>query len=291
MNKVELMICGNIYMINIFDYLDYRAYLNDYWKEAKKERPFFSIRFISHRIGINPGYILKVFQGKVHLGVKNIAPFAEILGLKGQEREYFEELVHFGRAKNENEIENRFERLHAIKGIRLRTVADGEAEFYQNWHTMAIRALISIYPFNGKNYREISACLCPPVTVPQARKSIALLERLGMIKKNEQGIFQLTDRFISTGEKWMSPIIKKYQRAILELAIESLEKQDKSLRDISTVTMTFSRNCLPALRERVLKFRQELLSMSEAVTSGDCVMQVNIQVFPAAIINKGEERS
>ncbi len=278
-------------MISIFDYLDYRVYLNDYWKTAKKERPFFSIRYISQRVGINPGYILKVFQGKVHLGVKNIPLFADVLGLKNKERDYFEELVYFGRAHNEKEIETHFERLQSIKGVRLRTIAEKETYFFQNWYVMALRALLSIYPFDGKNYRELGSLLHPPVTANQARQGIALLERLGLISKNEHGFFELTERFISSGEKWKSPIIKNYQRKVMEMGIESLEKDDKSVRDISTITMTFPLDSIPELRERVALFRQDLLSMSEKITGSDSVLQVNIQIFPAAIIPGNRSQS
>jgi uncharacterized protein (TIGR02147 family) len=273
-------------MLNIFDYLDYRAYLNDYWQDTKKNRPHFSIRFISTRVGINPGYIIKVFQGKVHLGLKNIPTFADLIGLQGKEREYFEVLVYFGRARNEKEIETHFEQLNEIKGVRLRTIADNEAEFYQNWYIMPLRALLSIYPFYGKNFRELGSFLQPPITAAQTRQGISVLERLGMIKKNGLGFYQLTEQFISTGAKWKSPVIKNYQRNVMEMGIESLERHDKSLRDISTVTLTTSLDRMPELRERVAAFRREILAMSEDIPRGECVMQMNIQLFPAAIIPK-----
>ncbi len=276
-------------MINIFEYLDYRSYLHDYWQSVKKEKSHFSIRFIANKVGLNPGYVIKVFQSQVHLGAKNIPVFAELLGLKGKEYDYFEELVHFGRAKNENEIEQRFERLNSIKGIRMRTVADNAAEFYQNWYHMAIRSLISIYPFDGKHCKRLGSMLTPPIAASQARQSIKLLEKLTLIKKGPDGIYILTDQFVSTGEKWMSPIIRKYQIKNIELAIESLQNHDKSLRDISTVTMTFAHKHMPELRERVRKFRQELLKMSNDITDEDSVMQLNIQVFPSAIIPRGGE--
>ena len=276
-------------MINIYEYLDYRSFLHDYWQEAKRKKPYFSIRFIAKRVGLNPGYVIKVLHSQVHLGINNILSFAELLGLKDKELAYFEELVHFGRAKNEKEIEQRYERLNSIKGIRMRTVADNEAEFYQNWYNMAIRSLISIYPFNGKNFRKLGSLLTPAITASQARQSIKLLEKLNLIKKGSDGIYILTEQFVSTGEKWMSPIIRKYQIKNIELAVESLQKHDKSLRDISTVTMTFAYKYMPELRERVRKFRQELLKMSNDLSDEDSVIQLNIQVFPSAILPEGEK--
>ncbi|MDD5676156.1 MAG: TIGR02147 family protein [Chitinivibrionales bacterium] len=276
-------------MTAIFEYLDYRTYLRDAYEFVKKEKPFFSYRYISGRVGINPGYIVKVFQGKVHLGLKNVPAFADLFGLQDKERDFFTELVHFGRAKNQREIEMRFKRLGSIKGIRFRTVADDQAEFYRQWYHMAIRSLLSIYPFDGSNYRALASKLTPHITAEQARESLGLLERLKLIAKDNDGIYQVTEQFITTGEKWNAGVIRDYQKANIELGVRALEQCTKDLRDISTVTMSFSQRDLPALRERVAQFRQELLRMSDDCTGEDSVMQLNISFFPVALLGKNTE--
>lgn len=274
----------------LFEYLDYRAYLRDRFEAQKRLKSFFSYRYISGRVGINPGFIVKLFQGKVHLGVKNIPAFANLFGLQDREREYFTELVHFGRARHDDEVERRFERLQAIKGIRFRTVADGSVEFFRNWYHMAMRTLLMVYRFDGVNYRALGSMLRPTITTRQARESIALLERLRMIQRASDGAYQVTDAFISTGERWTAPAIRDYQKKTLELAIRSIDEVHKDLRDISTVTMTFALNNVPALREQIREFRQRLLMMSQENGQGDdCVMQVNMQVFPVALVGRRRE--
>jgi uncharacterized protein (TIGR02147 family) len=276
-------------MVNIFEYLDYRQYLKDYYESEKKAKPYFSYRFISSRVHLNPGYLVKLFQGKIQLGVKNIPAFADFMKLSDKESEYFRELVLFGRAKHQHEVEDLFERLQSIKGIRFRTMADDTVEFYSRWYHMVIRVLISIYPFTGKNYREIASMLTPAITAGEVRESIQLLEKLKLIEKGENGIYRVTDRFVSTGEKWSSGAIRNYQKKNMELAIASLENHKKELRDISTVTMSFSTKDLPILRERVKQFRQELLLLSQDSGKEDGVFHFNIQFFPVALF-KGEQR-
>ncbi len=271
-------------MINIFDYLDYRAFLHESYIDIKKVKPYFSIRFISGKIGLNPGYILKVFQSKVHLGTNNIPAFADLLNLEDKERAYFIELVHFGRAKSENELTQRFDNLQLIKGVQFRTVADNSVDFFRNWYNMAIRSLLSIYPFKGTNYRKLGTMLTPSLTASQVRESINLLKRLKMIEKDGEGYYRVTETFISTGEKWMSPVIREYQQKNMELAIKSLHNHKKVIRDISTVTMTLPIKQMSALSERIKQFRQELLLMSQEYTGDDAVIQLNIQVFPTAIV-------
>jgi uncharacterized protein (TIGR02147 family) len=273
-------------MANIFEYLEYREFLRDSYEHNKKEKPFFSYRYISGRVGINCGYVIKVFQGKVHLGLKNIPAFADLLGLNGKEREYFTELVYFGRAKNPRDIEMRFERLQALKGLQFRTVADDQVEFYRRWYHMAVRSLLSIYEFDGKSYRRLGSMLSPSITAAQARESVGLLLRLGLVRIDGNGAYRVTDRFISTGQRWSVGAIRDYQKANIELAAQALERHAKELRDISTVTMAFALKDLPALRERVAQMRQELLRMSDISNGEDSVMQLNIQVFPVALLDK-----
>ena len=273
-------------MLNIFDYLDYRQYLRDFYENEKKTKPWFSYRYLSSKVRLNPGYIVKVFQGKIHLGEKNIDSFADLMRLSGKEREYFTELLHFGRAKHENEIEQRFERLQSIKGLQFRTIADSKSDFFAQWYHMAVRSLLSIFPFDGKDYRKLASMLSPRITAPQARESIRLLEELKMVVRDEDGMYRVTEQFISTGDKWTSAAIRNYQKKNIELSLSAIETYNKELRDISSVTMTVGLKNMAVIREKVRQFRQELLFMSQEGQDDDAVVQLNIQVFPVALCRK-----
>lgn len=277
-------------MINIFEYLDYCQYLKDFYENEKKTRSWFSYRYISYKVKLDPGYIVKVYQGKVHLGIKNIAAFADLMMLTGKEREYFAELVLFGRAKNQNEIEQRFERLQSIKGVKFRTVGDSKSEFFRQWYHMAVRSLISIFPFDGKDYRKLASMLTPKITAQQARESIQLLERLNMIIKGKDGLYRVTEQFISTGEKWTSAVIRNYQKKNVELSLSAIDTHNKELRDISSVTMTINMENIDILRERIRQFRQELLLISQNEHNDDAVVQLNIQLFPVAVSKWKKEK-
>ncbi|MBN1307460.1 MAG: TIGR02147 family protein [Chitinispirillaceae bacterium] len=276
-------------MINIFEYYDYRQFLQDFYKHEKKTKPWFSYRYISAKVNLNPGYIVKVLQGKIHLGVKNATAFADLTGLMGKKRDYFTELLLFGRAKRQDEIEQRFERLQTIKGIKFRTIADSMSEFFSEWYHMALRSLISIHPFDGKNYRALASMLSPRITAKQVQDSLRLLERLEMVVRGDDGIYRVTEQFISTGDKWTSAVIRNYQKKNIELSIAALENISKELRDISSVTMTIPLKEIDLVRERIRLFRQEQLLMSQESKNDDTVMQLNIQLFPVAFCRKRGE--
>jgi uncharacterized protein (TIGR02147 family) len=273
-------------MKDLFEYTDYRQFLHDHYEHTKQTKPYYSYRYISGRVGINPGFLFRLFGGKVQLGIKKVGIFADLLELEGRKREYFFELVRLGRAKREEDILLSLKRLQAIKGVQFKTLADDQIAFFDKWHHMALWSLLSINPFNGKNYRHLGSMIIPPLTAQEARESVSLLERLGMIRRNEKGIFETTHVFVSSTEKWSSPAIKNYQRTSIDLSRVALDNQPKSRRDISTVTFTCSLSQLDTLRERLQSIRQEMLMFSQDDPGGDCVMQLNLQLFPAAVVKK-----
>jgi uncharacterized protein (TIGR02147 family) len=275
-------------MKEIFEYTDYRLFLRDFYERTKQSKPYYSFRFIASRVGINPGFIFRLMSGKVHLGLKKIEAFADLLELNGRERDYFVELVRLGRAKRDEDIRESFKRLQSIRGVQFTTIADDQLEFFGKWHHMAMRSLLSIYPFTGKNYRRLGAMLVPPLSANDARESVKLLARLGLVRCNRNGTFEVLDTFVSSAEKWSSMAIHAYQRTSIDLSIKALEDLSKDERDISTVTFTCSKKQLETLRERLQEIRQEMLVLSQDCPDEDCVMQLNLQLFPAAKVKKAD---
>lgn len=275
-------------MKEIFEYTDYRLYLRDYYEYTKQRKPYYSFRFIASRVGINPGFLFRLMSGEAHLGPKKIEAFTDLLKLAGKQREYFIELVRLGKSKRNEDIQESLKKLQSIRGVQFSTIADDQMEFFGRWHHMAMRSLLSIFPFNGKNYRKLGSMLLPPLQANNARESVQLLLRLGMVYIDENGIFQVTNAFISTNEKWSSAAIHAYQKTSIELSLRAQTNLPKELRDISTVTFTCSKNQLETLRERLAEIRQEMLMLSQDCLGEDHVMQLNLQLFPAAITKKAD---
>jgi len=80
--------------------------------------------------------------------------------------------------------------------------------------------------------------------------------------------------------------VHAYQKTSIELSLRALEKMSKSERDISTVTFTCSMELLDTLRQRLQEIRQEMLLLSNDCAHEDCVMQLNLQLFPAATVKR-----
>lgn len=266
-------------MKKIFDYIDYHEYLRDYYVERKQENAYFSFRFMGMKLGLDPGFVAKVLQGKMHLAIGSIASVAALCRLTRRETDYFDAMVKFGRAKNEKDVHLYYEQMMTLKGVETSRIEKRQYQFYTRWYHTAIRALLGYWNFAG-DYEALARKLSPPITVDEARESVDLLEDLGFIERADDGSYRLADRMITTGDSWRSAAIRSFQEETLTLARESLERHSKELRDISTITVAVSHDDLEEIRARAKEFRQSILQMKTGNEKQDVVYQINIQVIP-----------
>lgn len=266
-------------MISIFDYLEYREYLRDYYREQKKGKPFFSYRFIGHRVGMDSSFVIKVLQGNLHVSAKKIESFIKLLELKGPEAEYFEALVHFCKAKTERQRKLYFDRLFAISSVKAQRLEAHQYEFFQKWYYSAVWSIINCVSFKG-DFRALAEQCLPPITVWDAKRAVKLLLRLGLIKKDGDGRYSTTDTNLTTGPQWHSHAVEGYQREMVRLAGESIERSRKQERDLSTVTLCIDEKALPEIREHARQFRSSLIKLVNSHGGTGRVYQLNVQLFP-----------
>lgn len=279
-------------MNSIFDYTDYRAFLRDAFENYKKKSCAVSWRFMASKIGSDSGNLLRVSQGKIHLAVKFAVPCAKFFGLSEKESAYWTELLLFGRAKSDKEALDHYERMLSIKGVEIKRLNAKELEFYRHWYSNAIRSLLGIGNFRDdeKSYRILAESCTPAISIKEAKNAVHLLESLGMARLDNDGLWTVTETFVGTGGNWRSETVRRFQEDTIALAGQSLSRHKPYLRDISTATMTFNRRNLDLVRERICEFRRELLRLSAEGTGDNAVYQLNIQLFPIALLENGGER-
>jgi uncharacterized protein (TIGR02147 family) len=267
--------------IDIFDYTDYRKLLKDLYETRKKVNPYFSYRFIGQRVGFaSAGFFTNIMQGKRNISNNIIFKFCELFKFNKKESEYFELLVNFDQAEDHNRKRYYFERMLTMRKSTVHELSADQYRYFDHWYNVAIRELLNYYPFKG-DFAELARMLNPPITAKEAKKAVALLEKLELIRKNENGIYEVTEKTVTTVPNVPLLAIHNFQLAAMDLGKEAIDRFPRDERSISTLTISTSKQTFKAIEEKLAAFRREVL---ELVKSDpyliERVYQFNFQIFP-----------
>jgi len=272
--------------INVLDYTDFRKYLQDYYDEQKKANQAFSYRFFAQRAGYNSSSLYKdIAEGNKGLNLGQVVKFSKALGHSKREAEYFENMVCFGQAQSAEEKNRYFERMLKLINPKSKHIDTRQYEYFSKWYYPAVRELFSVFNLRD-DYATIAQSLAPRITQDEARKAVNLLSRLGFIQKNAQGYYKPIDPSLTTGPDIKSLAITNFQRNMMELAMQAIDRHPLKHRDISTITMSIPKGKAEAIKAEVTAFRKRLVSMTAGNEGVDSVWQLNMQFFPLSRVNE-----
>ena len=192
-------------MPDLFEYLDYREYLKDYFEGRKKDLDSWSYQSFAEQLGFKAkDFLFRVIKGQKNLSQASVLKMSQGLGLNGIETQYFDTLVKCNQSR---EIAHRnlyFNLLNTIKTQGRTTrpaqrLRQDQFQFYSKWYHGVIRSLIEMAGFAG-DFKRLAASLSPRITAREAEASVSLLEKLGLIEKAPDGGYLATHKTITTGK-------------------------------------------------------------------------------------------
>jgi uncharacterized protein (TIGR02147 family) len=205
--------------------------------------------------------------------------FAKAAGLTGEAAEYFEELVRFTQAKGSKARSERYAKLLGFRRYReTRPLAAAEAAYHANWYLPAVRELAARKDFKPQP-DWIAATLWPSITPTQAAQALETLLELGLLVRQGKRVVQ-GDAVVSTGAEARSVNVASFHRAMLARAADAMDDVPPAQRDISSLTLCLGADGLALFKERIQRFRRELLELSTLELEPRQVVQVNFQLFP-----------
>ena len=131
-------------MPEVLDYLEYREYLKDWFVETKKDNPFTSYRYLGQKTGVDPAWLVRVFQKEGHLNESTLPVFIRICGLDDRRAEYFKTLYRFNKTKAKQTLSELYYKLLELRSLETRVLSEPELAYFGSWACAALRALIGI---------------------------------------------------------------------------------------------------------------------------------------------------
>lgn len=248
----------------------------------KKESKVFSFRYFAKKSGFASQSTLKFFlEGKRKLSAESITKVSKGFQLDTLESKYFENLVFMNQSKSSEEKNKFFQELLKIqRKKKIRLISSDQYEYFSKWYHPAVRELVRCSDFQN-DPKWIAKRISPMISVIEARESLRLLERLGLIVKDDLGIYKQTERALTTDREILSMVARGFHREMGIRAIETLDNVPTDRRDFSGITFGLPSNRVQELKDKINDFRKQLTaSLGTLEESTDEVYHLNIQFFP-----------
>jgi uncharacterized protein (TIGR02147 family) len=264
-------------MVDVYGYLDYRSFLEDWFEDRKKTNRRFSHRLFARLAGHkNPSLLLQVVHGKRNLTDASTDGFLRALKLGDEEARFFRLLVQLDQARTHEERRVAWEAIAATRRFRQARNVDALAvRFLQDWTLPAVHELSRLPGFIN-DHEWVADALQPSIGKRDAKRALAELEELGLLKDGKA-----TDQTIVTPHQMTAVAVRDYHRQMMARAADCLDEVPAEQRHFGAVTVAVSEDLLPQLKDEVAAFQERLLELCDgSEITPDRVMQVNIQLFP-----------
>jgi uncharacterized protein (TIGR02147 family) len=275
---------------SIFTYTNYRDFMRDFYATAKAENSKHSFRYFARLAGFKSSSVFKnVMDGKRNIAHYNLDAYAKALQLNKEETYYFRNLVLLNQAET---IEEKQEYAKAILRSRLYKVIHplGAAQyhFYAQWYWAVIWEFASLPGFK-QDPQWIAEHLSPTVTTSEVKRALDELLKLGLLQRDTDGKIRKATGNLATSDEVASTAIAQWHREMLNRASESISRVPREKRDVSSITFAMSSDMAAKVKEKIQKFRKEIVEMQKVSEQGaDMVYQLNLQFFPHIEIEKDD---
>ncbi len=267
----------------IYRFTSYREFLLEYYREKKSRVKSFSYQVFAQKAKIgSSGFLLHVIKGERNLTKTVLIKVAQAMGLDRMETEYFEDLVSYDQAKTQAEKNFYYGKMMAARqSVQVRSLDDYQYAFYSEWYHSVIRELVPMLP-KGHASAAIGKCVVPGITGTQVKKSLVLLEKLGILKLDVAGQYVQSEAFISgTGAPSRKVAITKFQQAMLGIASQAWDNFPENEISMLTSTLSVSQETAANIRAEIRDFNKKLLSLAKADSKpSDQVFHLNMNFFP-----------
>lgn len=268
---------------NLFEYENYRLFVKDAYEALKSKDPTVSFRSFARMAGFRSHNFLKmIIEGKSNISVESADKMGKVFKLNAEEALFFRNLVLLNQAKNNDEKQIYAKELLRSKTYRkIHPFNESKYEFFAHWYVSAVRELVALPKFK-EDPAWIARHVVPPIKPAEAKKALEDLLNLGLIKRNETGQLVQSDALLSTPPEVSSAYIANWHKEYIKRAFESIDSLPRDQRDISAVTIGFSKKNLKTLKEMLIQFRKEMLSLASQQSEQnekDILVQLNIQMF------------
>lgn len=274
----------SIALERLFDYDDFRKFLQDYFEEQKKMRAVFSHRFLAAKAGFSSSsYCLNVIRGRFNLTQKSIEKIAKAMEFEPLQKSYFEALVQYNQAHQVDERENAWEQILQIrKQLEFSHITTREQVYFSKWYYPIVRELAVSSNWNG-DYMTLARLVEPQITTEEAREAIKNLQEMGIIRQvdadNGEVRFEETAQMLDATR--IPPMaLRQIRREYMQHAIGAVESKPKQERFAAFTTLAMSESSYDYAVEVLEEARKKIITRAANDPNVERVYEMMLVAFP-----------
>jgi uncharacterized protein (TIGR02147 family) len=130
----------------------------------------------------------------------------------------------------------------------------------------------------------------PPISEAEAKRAIKLLEKTKIIRRRDDGVYELTDAVITSGYEVQSVSLTNHVLNSLEQAAIALEHFPRDERNLSTVSVSISPKGYEKIVQELRAFRRRVLDIAREDADVNRAYQFNFQIFPLSKPYQGPKK-
>jgi uncharacterized protein (TIGR02147 family) len=245
---------------------DLRKYLADEFAQRAQKNPAYSLRAFARNLDLDSSYLSKILNGKRQLTSRTIINLCRKLGMGPDEIQKF--------INAPQKPQRRRDLFTSLDIDNFKIISE--------WYHFAILELVRLDDF-VPDAQWIAKTL--KITFAEALAAVERLKRVGLISETA-GRWQINGFNTTTNNNFTNEALKKLQKQFLEKAIQALDEVPYQERDQSGMTMAVSSDRLEKAKEKIKKFRRDLMDFLEGGEEKDRVYQLTISLFPVSYNNK-----
>ncbi len=266
----------------IFDYENYRRFLEDWYFWMKECNDGFSYRAFSQWAGLHsPNHLQLVVQGKRNITKGTLPVFFKILKLNRREQKFFELLVNFNQTKTSGEKARYLQEI----SLFVKKYGDGlrheQYEYLLKWYFPVLRELVTTKDFREDRH-ALARRIGHGVTPRQVDEAIEKLLALGLLRRDGTKRLVQDAAIISTGQETKESAAYFYHDQMLSLSKTALREQPPDERYIAGITLACRKEDVAEISQMLNDFRKNILDYLErrpVVGKDDEVYQLGLQLF------------
>jgi len=268
----------------IFDYLNYREFLGDYYTYNKARHPGFSYGSFANKAKFQTrNYLKRVIDGERTVLAENFPKFFKALNFSAIEAHYFETLVNYNQSKDVDSKKYYFQMLKkAASGIKNSAVeiSSNQYDIFSTWYVIPVFEALSLTHIEH-TAEGISKVFRKKLTAKEVKIALEQLEKAGIVTFDpEQNIYKKNNEEIRYTQSVVNFAIREYHKQTLSNAIEFIDNEAIENRYLRSLTIAVSEENVDEVYKEIDKLVKGLNSKySNLKDSKNVLMQLNLNIL------------